>query len=121
MRNLFVLYLALMLGTSCSRTSQDQDLLNKAYQKQQEVIVLIGSLKEKLKAVNYAEKDSLLQVVHNLEETLFEIPGYSLKLPGHEGHSHNHTPLNLSHKEIYQVQVEMYNQLNHIEQLVTIR
>ena len=105
---------------SCqSKPSEGEQLLAKAHEKQTQAIALIGELEQSLEATSIEARDSLIQVLHELEESLFEIPGYHLELPGHEGHDHGHSKIELSNQAIYDVQVDLLKQLNEIKKIVT--
>jgi len=82
---------------SCSSANQEgQNLLDKAYEKQKEVIKLIKSLEEKLDTSSHPKNDSLLGVIEELEEGIFAISGHTHDLPGQEGHDHDHSKIVLS-------------------------
>jgi len=101
---------------SCKSGNQGgQQLLESAYIKQKEAIEIIGDLEAILEQSVYEKKDSLIKVVHDLEEGLFPIPGYKLDLLGHEGHNHGHTRIELSFEEILSVQQELVKQLHEIQ------
>lgn len=114
-----ILLIVLALFISCSTSNQEeQRLLDDAYAKQAEAIELIVELKEKLKTSTNPQKDSLLEVIEELEESLIAIPGYALNLPGHEGHDHGHAKVEQSAEEIYKVQEEILKQLNQIQKTI---
>ena len=101
---------------SCkSRSQGDQQLLESAYLKQNEAIKIIEDLEHILEQSVHENKDSLIQVIDELEEGLFPIPGYKLDLPGHEGHDHGHAKIALSSEEIHNVQKELVEQLREIQ------
>lgn len=106
----------MVLFVACgTKGNEEKRLLNNAYEKQQEAIALMHELENRLENSVFQEKDSLLQVVEGLEEGLFEIPGYHLDLPGHEGHDHSHSRLEMSAQEIFDVQEELLKQLKQIQ------
>jgi len=105
--------------TSCGNgSSHDKELLSKAHEKQKEVIALLGELEERISNSEFSAKDSLLSVIEEHEENVFEIPGYHLELPGHEGHDHSHAEVELTDQEIYDVQIEMLKELKGLQQFI---
>lgn len=120
MRTLNALLFISLLCFSCqTKPSEDDQLLAEAHKKQEQAIVLIGELEQSLENSSIEVRDSLSQVLHELEESLFEIPGYHLELPGHEGHNHSHSKIELSNQEIYDVQVDLLEQLNEIKKTIS--
>lgn len=114
--SIILLLLFFTLIASCgSGSKEEKELLAKAYEKQKEAIALLGELEVELEASIIQEKDSLLEVIEELEEGIFEIPGHHLELPGHEGHDHGHSRLELSAKEIFNVQEDLLKQLRKIQ------
>ncbi|KYG81709.1 hypothetical protein EV198_1919 [Roseivirga ehrenbergii] len=115
------IFIFAILNSCKSGNQEDNQLLERAYQKQKEAIEMMEHLEQMLEQSNHQKKDSLSRIVEELEEGLFEIPGYSLELSGHErheGHDHGHTKIELSEEEIYKVQEELVNQLNQIQLLL---
>ena len=101
---------------SCNTQSQEEkELLEKAHQTQKEVMSLLGDLNVKLESTQTPVRDSLQLIIDEIEESLFEIPGYHLDLPGHEGHDHSHSKVELSTQEIYDVHQDMLEQLKSIK------
>lgn len=89
-------------------------MLKEAYDIQLEVIEAIKDLKTPaLKSEE--QRDSLEDVLHEIEEALFAIPGYDLALPGHEGHDHGHSRISLTTKEILDVQRELLKQITDLK------
>ncbi|NVJ46202.1 MAG: hypothetical protein HWE07_03710 [Cytophagia bacterium] len=115
---LFVLVTTFIFGSCSSMSKEDKELLQRAHEKQKEAIALIGSLEGEIETSNLHVKDSLLEEIEELEESLFEIPGYHLKLPGHEGHNHSHSRIELSAKEIFYVQEDLLMQLQQIQNIL---
>lgn len=104
---------------SCSSNNQkNQEVLDEAHSTQKEVIQLIGELKQSFKTTQFEGRDSLLQIIEEMEEDLFAIPGYSLHLEGHEGHNHEKPDIALGDEEILEVQKELHKQLKQIQDLI---
>lgn len=102
--------------SSCNpENSEEQRLSEKAYEKQKTAISLMSQLEKRLQSSIHPNKDSLYQVIKELEESLFTIPGYELDITGHEGHNHSHSNIALSAEEIYKVQEDLLKQLNQVK------
>ena len=114
-----LLFISLVCFSCQTKPSEDDQLLAEAHKKQEQAIALIGELEQSLENSSIEVRDSLSQVLHGLEESLFEIPGYHLELPGHEGHNHSHSKIELSNQEIYDVQVDLLEQLNEIKKTIS--
>ncbi|MCE7995410.1 MAG: hypothetical protein HEP71_25760 [Roseivirga sp.] len=115
MRECFGFLLCASLLFSCSSQSQEEKaMLKEAYELQLEVIEGVKDLKL-LTALERERKDSLEHILHEIEESLFAIPGYELELPGHEGHDHDHSRISLSSKEMLDVQHELHKQVTHLK------
>lgn len=107
-----VLVILLLIGVcSCKKSSNTDEEFKEAFEKQEQVIILLNEVHQLLDSRNLETKDSLSEVIHELEETLFPIPGYSLNLPGHEGHDHGHSRVELTAKEILAVQEDLLQKL----------
>lgn len=114
-KSLLTLCIALVI-CACSGTSkEDQALYDKAYEKQKEIIAILGEIENELETSTLAAKDSLEEVVEELEESLIEIPGHHLELPGHEGHDHSHGRVELSAQAIYDAHADMLEQIKEIQ------
>ena len=106
----------LTLITACGGMSaEEKAVLKEAHEIQEKVIGSIKEINEALEKAPPASVDSLKEVVHELEESLFEIPGYHLHLPGHEGHDHNHSRVELTSDEILAVHKEMYKEVENLK------
>lgn len=114
-RILLVLVLFFALWSCNTQSKEEKELLEKAHQTQKEVISLLGDLSVKLVSAQTPARDSLQLIIDEIEEGLFEIPGYHLDLPGHEGHDHSHSKVELSTQEIYDVHQDMLDQLKNIK------
>lgn len=116
MRNCFGLLLCACLLCACSsRSPEEKAMLKEAYELQLEVIKGIKDFKSIIATQGGQVKDSLGSVLHEMEEALFEIPGYHIELPGHEGHDHGHNRLSLTAEEILEVQRELLQQVNDLK------
>lgn len=114
-----VFLISIILLSSCTSDRSDrQRLAEKAYEKQKVAIQLMTQLEARLESSVHQHKDSLLQAIEELEESLFTIPGYNLDMPGHEGHDHDHADITLSSQEIYDVQEELVKQLKQIKTIL---
>jgi len=120
-KQLPLVLLVLTILSCTSKSEHDEELMSKAYKKQKEVIQLIGIIEDQLEGYENQSKDSLMTVIEQMEETIFEIPGYQLELPGHEGHdhSHDHSEVALTDQEIYDVQVEMLKELQSLQKFIS--
>lgn len=104
---------------ACSSTSkEDQALYNKAYEKQKEIIAILGEIEVELQASTFSAKDSIEEVLEELEESLFEIPGHHMELPGHEGHDHSYGQVELSAQAIYDAHEDMLKQIKQIQNIL---
>ncbi len=112
----FFIFLVLLLF-SCGNDQTDKKQLSEAHDAQLKAIKTISEIETILSTTTHAKKDSIKEVLHELEEALFPIPGYELELSGHEGHDHGHSRPELSTEEIVQVIKELNQQLSEIEQL----
>ncbi len=120
-RNLVTLVIIGFTFSCASGHQHDEELLAKAHEKQLEIIKMIGELESTIESSELEAKDSLLTVIEEFEENIFEIPGYHLELPGHEGHDHGHSEIELTDQEIHDVQVEMLKELEEMRTFVTSR
>lgn len=112
----FGLLVGACLLFSCSSQSQEEKaILKEAYETQSEVLRAVKDLKSKSTFESEEEKDAFEDTLHEIEESLFAIPGYDLALPGHEGHDHDHGRVSLSSKEILDVQRELLKQIAHLK------
>ena len=107
---------ALACLMSCAGEKENA-VLKEAHEVQEKTIKLLSDLGEAVSSQPEAMQDSLKELIHEMEESLFEIPGYHLHLPGHEGHdhSHDHDQVNLSDEDILKVQKELYQQAQAIQ------
>ena len=105
---------------SCASGHQhDEELLAKAHEKQLEIIKMIGELESTIESSELEAKDSLLTVIGEFEENIFEIPGYQLELPGHEGHDHGHSEIELTDQDIYDIQIQMLEELKKMKDFIS--
>lgn len=100
---------------ACSGARSGNEVLDEAYEIQQKTIQALSEVSALFEARPAAEFDSLKQVIHELEENLFAIPGYELNLPGHEGHNHGHSQPSLTDEDILAVQKDLYQQVQSIQ------
>lgn len=112
-------YLAFLISVcfffSCSsRSQEDRAMLKEAYELQTEVIKIIKDLKSISSFESQEEKDSIEDILHEIEEALFAIPGYDLTLPGHEGHDHGHNRVKLTTEEILEIQSELLKEVTNL-------
>ncbi|OEK04011.1 hypothetical protein [Roseivirga misakiensis] len=117
-KGFFVLLVIVLLFSCNHKNEEEKKLLKQAFENQQEAIALMQRLADSLKGAEYHHKDSLLEVIHTLEEGLFAIPGYDLVLEGHEGHDHGDPNVALSISEIVAVHEELLKQLKQIQTLL---
>lgn len=111
--------LTLLCLCACGGSSEDKRIYKEAFEKQEQVIALIEEVEELLDNEPASRKDSLSESIHEIEESLFEIPGYHLELPGHEGHDHGHQRVELTPKEILDIQVDLLQQLKDIKYILS--
>ena len=97
----------------------DKAMLKAAYELQKEAIAELKSIEEVLDAGTVANADSIHDLLHEMEESIVEIPGHELQLPGHEGHDHSHERLELSDQEIFDLQKELLAQLQKIKKSIS--
>ena len=111
----------LVLIVSCgSKNQYDETELKEAYTVQQEILKSLPVIKDAMEVGNLASKDSLKDVIHEIEESLFEIPGYHLELPGHEGHDHSHERVELTSTEMVDVNKALLEQIKEIKAYLNI-
>ena len=115
MRYFIALCLFITVASCGSKNQYNQAELDEAYKIQKEILGYLPSIQEALKADDLVAKDSLTDVVHDLEENLFEIPGYHLELPGHEGHDHSHERVELTSTEMVDVNKALLEQIKEIK------
>lgn len=111
--------LSMALIVSCGGNAEQARLYKAAFEKQKQVIAQIETVEEMMTGLSAQKQDSLSEVLHEVEESLFAIPGYTLELPGHEGHNHDHNRVELTAEEILAVQEELLRQLNDIKTNLT--
>ena len=87
-RKPYFLLLATALLFACGGSDHDEAMMKEAHELQEGIIKTLSEVEDLLDAQPMAVQDSLKEVLHEMEENLFEIPGYHLELPGHEGHDH---------------------------------
>ena len=112
-KQLLALLLFVSLST-CKADSQTERLHKQAFNKQEQVIEYINEI-HLLLAADTIQKKQFITVLQELEEGLFPIPGFTLSLPGHEGHDDGHNRPALSAKEILAVQVDLLRQVKRIK------
>lgn len=109
--------LVLLILSSCTGNKAEKEKLKNAYELQKSAIQLIAELEEELEVRESLKADSIENVLAELEESIFAIPGYELDLPGHEGHDHGHK-VELTADEILAVHQTLLQQLQDIESLI---
>ena len=124
MKHLTPYILVMLVLSSCTGNKEEREKLKNAYELQQSAIQLITEIKEELKTLESLKADSISNVIAELEETIFAIPGYELNLPGHEGHDHGHDhdhdhdlKVELTADQILAVQQELLEKLRDIQSL----
>lgn len=118
LKRVFVLLLVVSL-IGCKQGADHAEEYKQAYEKQKEVLVELENIEAILEADTTVGSDSLKNAIHEIEESLFEIPGYHLELPGHEGHDHSHSEVELSAEEVLAVQVDLLQRLKDIKWILT--
>ena len=103
MKNFLIALLFLFAAACGSKKQYNEAELEAAYKVQQDILEALPIVKGELNISTLSAKDSLYDAIHELEESLFEIPGYHLELPGHEGHDHSHQRVELTAKEMVDV------------------
>ena len=107
--------------TSCgSKQQYDKSELKEAYTTQQEIISSLSDIEKAMENNTEVNADSLKEVIHEIEESLFEIPGYHLELPGHEGHDHSHERVELTSTEMVDVNKALLEQVKDIKAYLSI-
>jgi|GEM_PF-1946802 len=117
-KRVFALCMILSLF-GCKQGADHAEEYMKAYEKQKEVLVALEDIEAILEADTTSRYDSLAESVHEIEKSLFEIPGYHLELRGHEGHDHSHGEVELSAEEVLAVQVDLLQRLKDIKWILT--
>ena len=123
MKHLISYILVILVLSSCTGNKEEREKLKNAYELQQSAIQLIAEIEEELKTLESLKADSISNVIAELEETIFAIPGYELDLPGHEGHDHGHDhdhdlKVELTADQILAVQQELLEKLRDIQSLI---
>ncbi len=120
MKKFLGLCLLFLIASCGSKNQYNQAELDEAYNIQKEILGYLPSIEEALETGDVASRDSLEDVIHDLEENLFEIPGYHLELPGHEGHDHSHERVELTSTEMVEVNKELLAQVKEIRSYLRI-
>lgn len=116
----FTCCLVLFTLFACSgKNKEEKTTLKEAYDIQQQVIDLITGINDALNLQDPDGRDSLKAVLHEIEESIFAIPGYELQLSGHEGHDHGHDRPALTADDIKEVQQALLTQLQAIKTSLT--
>lgn len=113
-----VILILISICACVGRSSEAEDY-KSAFEKQKEVMVSLKEVHQVLDESPTLRNDSLSASIHQIEESLFPIPGYALELPGHEGHNHEHNQLGLTAKEILAIQVELLQRIEDIKWILT--
>ena len=111
----YFLLLSLGLLFACGGSSHDEAMMKEAHELQEEIIEMLSAIEESLDSQLISKQDSLKEIIEEMEENLFEIPGYHLELPGHEGHDHGHARVNLTDQEILDVHKEMHKEVKTLQ------
>lgn len=117
-KNLLLIFIVFAICGCSSVSKEDQEFYDKAFEKQKEIISILGEIEKDLETSTFVAKDSLEGVVEELEESLFEIPGHHLELSGHEGHDHSHSRVELDAKAIFDAHEEMLKQVRQIQNIL---